>query len=171
MWNDSGGFVRGGVSAFFARPDWQLQAKVPPREDGKTGRAIPDVSANASPDGYRVYIHGQQRQVGGTTASGSLWAGLIALINQGVGRNVGYINPLLYSKLGPEGILRDITEGTNDIGTASKGLARPWVGCMYGLGQPERPETLRGVPIALYLGGRETSKSLKERGPEISGKS
>jgi kumamolisin len=114
-WNDrAGGATGGGVSVLFLRPDWQSAVNVPARTDGKTGRGIPDVSANAAPaSGYLVYIDGQVTQVGGTSASGPLWAGLIALINQGVGHNIGYINPLLYKKLGPNGVLRDITEGDN----------------------------------------------------------
>ena len=103
-------------------------------------------------------------QVGGTSACGPLWAGLIALINQGVGRNVGYINPLLYSKLGPEGIFPTSPKGRM-ASTASKGLRPALGGMQYGLGQPERPETSRGDPIALIRkSGRVLSnKSWAER--------
>src|SRR5262249_53542607 len=114
VWNDGVNATGGGVSNIFPLPTWQLAVHVPTRRDGHTGRGIPDVAANASPtSGYRIYLYGQTTVVGGTAAATPLWAGLIALINQGVGRNIGYINPVLYSKIGPAGVLRSITEGNN----------------------------------------------------------
>ena len=75
-------------------------------------------------------------QVGGTSASGPLWAGLITLINQGLGRKVGYINPLLYNKLGPDGVLRDIIEGDNGADGVKGYTAGPgWDACT-GWGSP-----------------------------------
>ncbi len=138
VWNDRpGGATGGGSSAVFPRPDWQSGVKVPARKDGKTGRGIPDIAANAAPEsGYLVYIHGQPTQVGGTSASGPLWAGLITLINQGLGRKVGYINPLLYNKLGPDGVLRDIIEGDNGADGVKGYTAGPgWDACT-GWGSP-----------------------------------
>ena len=141
-WNDrSGGATGGGFSALFPSPDWQSGVNIPARKDRKTGRGIPDVAANASPESaYLVVIHGsifrQTTQVGGTSAGGPLWAGLIALINQGVGRNVGYINPLLYKKLGPDGVLRDITAGDNGTDGVKGFAAGPgWDACT-GWGSP-----------------------------------
>ena len=46
----------------------------------------------------KINVDGKEMVMGGTTIVVPIWAGLIALINQGIGRNVGYINPLLYNK-------------------------------------------------------------------------
>jgi kumamolisin len=53
--------------------------------------------------------------VGGTSASAPLWASLIARINSSLGARAGNFNALLYSKLGPNGVLRDVTSGNNDV--------------------------------------------------------
>jgi kumamolisin len=138
VWNDqAGGATGGGVSDVFPQPDWQVRANVPVRKDGGTGRGIPDVAANAAPaSGYKVYFHGQATVVGGTSATGPLWAGLIALINQGAGRHVGYINPFLYSKIGPAGVLRSITEGNNSIHGVEGCSAGPGWNACTGWGSP-----------------------------------
>jgi kumamolisin len=112
-WNyGSRGAAKAGSSAVFPRPDWQSRVNVPVRKGRNPGRGIPDVAANAAPEsGYLIIFQGQAQQIGGTATSSPLWAGLIALVNQGAARKIGYINPLLYNKLGPDGVLRDITEG------------------------------------------------------------
>jgi len=50
--------------------------------------------------------------IGGTSAVAPLWAGLLARINQSIGKPAGYLNPLIYS-LAAEKTFRDITSGTN----------------------------------------------------------
>jgi kumamolisin len=37
------------------------------------------------------------------------------LLNQSLGRNVGYINPALYQGIGPAGVLRAVSEGNNGL--------------------------------------------------------
>src|SRR5581483_3950632 len=65
--------------------------------------------------GYTILVDGQTLNgVGGTSAVSPLWAALIARINQQLGKPVGFLNPILYSQLGPAGVLRDITTGNND---------------------------------------------------------
>ncbi len=83
--------------------------------------------------------------IGGTSTTGPLWAGLIALINQGAGRNVGYLNPILYDKLGPEGVFRDIIEGNNGIGKIEGFSASPgWDACT-GWGSPNGRKLLAAI--------------------------
>jgi len=80
------------------------------------GRGVPDVAGNADPStGYQVLADGQQGVVGGTSAVAPLWAGLIARINQQLGKPAGFINPLLYAQEPGAGALNDITSGNNDI--------------------------------------------------------
>src|SRR5262249_43426061 len=64
--------------------------------------------------GYTILVDGQVTPgVGGTSAVAPLWAGLIARVNQQLGKPVGFINPLLY-KTKVAAALRDVTVGTND---------------------------------------------------------
>ena len=94
------------------------------------GRGVPDVSGDASPEtGYTILVDGTQEVVGGTSAVAPLWAGLIALLNQQLGKNVGFLNPQIYT-LG-EGPFYDITSGNNGDYSAGTG----WDACT-GLGSP-----------------------------------
>lgn len=123
-WNDGAtpGSTGGGVSDLFPLPAWQNKVSVPVRKDGERGRGIPDVSINASPrSGYTVIIGGKPQVIGGTAAATPFFAGLVVLLNQALGKRVGYLNPLLYSELGPEKVFRDITEGNNGGYSAGPG--------------------------------------------------
>jgi kumamolisin len=154
VWNDHkrGGSTGGGVSEIFERPDWQAAVRVPTRSDGNLGRGIPDVAAVASPSsGVMVRFSGLEIVIGGTTVSAAVWVGLIALINQGLGRNLGYFNPLLYRAIGPEGILQSITKGNNSVGRVRGYSARPGWNPVAGWGSPNGSklfEWLRSHPQA-----------------------
>jgi kumamolisin len=134
-WNElsSGeGATGGGVSEVFALPSYQQSASVPKAPNGFAGRGVPDVAGDADPEsGYNVLVDGQQTVIGGTSAVAPLWAGLLARINQSLGKNVGYLNPLLYTK-NVEATLHDITAGSNGTYSAGPG----WDACT-GLGTPD----------------------------------
>lgn len=133
-WNDlsaNEGATGGGVSEFFALPSYQQSTKVPKAPNGFVGRGVPDVAGDADPEtGYNVVVDGQQTVIGGTSAVAPLWAGLLALINQSLGTNVGFVNPLLYSAKA-EPTFHDITAGNNGDYSAGPG----WDACT-GLGSP-----------------------------------
>ena len=137
VWNDgaSGGATGGGVSDTFPLPSYQSKAKVPPSANkGKfKGRGVPDIAGDADPaTGYDVQSDGTNFTVGGTSAVAPLWAGLIALCNQGVGKPVGYLNPNLYQTVATaKGTFRDITSGNNGHFKAGAG----WDPCT-GWGSP-----------------------------------
>ncbi|MEV5011929.1 S53 family peptidase [Streptomyces sp. NPDC055692] len=130
-WNDTFSFPNvsgtgatgGGVSDFFALPDYQRSANVPAsvRPGGKLGRGVPDIAANASPNsGYDIWVNGSTVSHGGngTSAVAPLYAGLIAVCNATLGQNVGFLNPLLYA-LNGTGVIRDIADGgTNALNGA-----------------------------------------------------
>ena len=149
VWNDQasgGGASGGGVSAIFPLPSWQANAGVP-ASPGTGGRGVPDVAGDASPQtGYQILVDGEQEVVGGTSAVAPLWAGLIAVLNQQLGTNVGFLNPKLYP-LG-EAPFFDITSGSN--GTFSAGTG--WDPCT-GLGSPN------GVSLLTALQAGTTSTS------------
>lgn len=145
VWNDlaaGNGATGGGVSAVFARPTWQsgvhadpLPGVTPPA----SGRGVPDVSSLADPQTPYVVMgpNGSLQQVGGTSAAAPLWASLASRLNQALGARVGYLNPLLYSRLHPS--LRDITAGNNGGYEATAG----WDACT-GWGSPGASALLAG---------------------------
>jgi kumamolisin len=127
VWNDgtNGGATGGGVSSLFALPTWQAKANVPSAKM----RGVPDVAGNADPDtGWLVVVDGQRAVIGGTSAVAPMWAALAACLSQAIGKNVGFLNPVLYSLAG---WARDITAGNN--GTY---MARPGYDCCTGEGVP-----------------------------------
>src|ERR1700734_2791538 len=76
------------------------------------GRGVPDVSGDADPEtGYNVLVDGESMVIGGTRAVAPLWSGLIALLNQKLGKPVGFLQPVLYGL--PETDFRDIITGSN----------------------------------------------------------
>lgn len=143
VWNNgkAGGATGGGISDLFPLPNWQFNASVRPSANlgFHIGRGVPDVAANSDPrTGYVLIYHGEPVVFGGTSFAAPLWAGLIAQINQGSKRPVGYLNPLLYTKLANSKALNDITSGDNGDYQATPG----WDACT-GLGTPNGLELLR----------------------------
>lgn len=164
-WNeDFKGLARasgGGMSGLFERPDFQAGIPTPPPTpgiwtgpdagDGFVGRWIPDVSANADyRSGYRIILGGEPFVAHETSASAPLWAGLIALLAEGLGGSVGWLPELLYR---PElsGCFNDIVEGDNRCtgSTARAFEAGPgWDACT-GLGSPRGRELLDALRLVM----------------------
>lgn len=152
----------GGISDVFPLPDWQTGTRIPPSVNpgGRVGRGVPDLAANADPNtGYFVRSSGQDGVAGGTSAAAPLWSALLARINQGLGAKVGYFNPLLYSKIGPARVCRDVVTGNNDpnghIGGYPAGSG--WDACT-GWGSPNGAALLTalgsGAPTKRPRGGK-----------------
>jgi kumamolisin len=143
VWNDlsaNEGATGGGVSETFALPAFQQSIDVPKAPNGFVGRGVPDVAGNADPEtGYNVLVDGQQAVIGGTSAVAPLWAGLLARINESLGSNVGYINPLLYSAQ-TSATFNEITSGDNGVYSAGPG----WDACT-GLGSPNGAALLKAL--------------------------
>ncbi len=137
VWNDgSDSATGGGFSTNFPVPDYQSELP------GKlSGRGVPDIAGDADPNtGYMVRVDGQQMVIGGTSAVAPLWAGLIALLNQQLGKPVGYFNPLLYGSLQNKGVTNDIVSGNNGAQQAGKG----WDACT-GWGTPDGNKLLAAL--------------------------
>jgi kumamolisin len=135
-WDDlpDGGATGGGVSDVFPLPSWQTGASVAPSTNPgrRIGRGVPDVSGDADPQtGYSIRVDGKQATIGGTSAVAPLWTGLITLVNQGIGKPAGYINPLLYGRASASAF-RDVVSGTNGAYDAGPG----WDACT-GWGSPD----------------------------------
>jgi subtilase family serine protease len=122
-WQAGGG---GGVSRVFAEPSYQ-QGVVPASvfaAQGRTGRAVPDIAADADantgylvgetqtfPDGSVKY---SEYRLGGTSLSSPLMAGIMALANQAAGHPLGFANPILYSLAGTAAF-NDVTSPTSTV--------------------------------------------------------
>jgi kumamolisin len=136
VWNDgtNGGATGGGVSSHFSRPAYQALVNVPHPTGtvNHTGRGVPDVAGVADPNtGYTILFDGTEGVIGGTSAVAPLWAALIALCNEQLGRNIGWFHRTLYGILAPGKALNDITSGTNGAYKAAVG----WDACT-GIGTP-----------------------------------
>jgi kumamolisin len=164
VWNEADGWATGGgVSRQFGVPDYQQGITIPANLDGsgQAGRGVPDVAGNAAGgSGYIVRVDGQWTSVGGTSAVAPLYAGLVALLDQGLGRPVGLLLTDLYAAGGDAGIFGDIEGGDNgtpetqDFGPATPGYPATagWDACT-GLG------SLRGSALLARLreGAAQTS--------------
>ncbi|HWF52052.1 MAG TPA: S53 family peptidase [Solirubrobacteraceae bacterium] len=141
VWNGGagGGAGGGGVSIEFPVPSYQAAARVPNNVDtGKTGRGVPDVSGDADPaTGYTIRVDGAEQTIGGTSAVAPLWAGLTALINQGLGKPAGFLQPQLYAAT-TQSAFRDITQGNNGSYQAGPGYD-----ACTGLGSPNGAALLK----------------------------
>jgi kumamolisin len=136
VWNDgtNGGATGGGVSSHFSKPKYQASINVPKPTGtiNPTGRGVPDVAGVADPvTGYNILVDGQEGVVGGTSAVAPLWAGLVALCNQELGKNLGWFHPTIYGTFAQHKILHDITSGSNGAYKAGIG----WDPCT-GMGTP-----------------------------------
>ncbi|HJU13254.1 MAG TPA: S53 family peptidase [Candidatus Nitrosotalea sp.] len=147
VWNDLpfGGATGGGISDVFDLPQWQAGANVPPSKNpgGRIGRGVPDVAGDADPvTGYDVLVDGKNAVIGGTSAVAPLYAGLVATMNQGLGHSVGYLNPLLYTKIS-NSVFADITSGNNGAYEAGAG----WDPCT-GLGRADGTKLFNALKAA-----------------------
>ncbi len=114
-WTGSGG----GISQKFIKPSYQSALSY-------AMRAVPDMSTDANPStGALVYVNGAAQQIGGTSLSAPMSAGLAALVNSSrlaVGKpTLGQLNSRIYPLLGTANF-RDIKIGSNGGYSASAGF-------------------------------------------------
>ncbi len=143
VWNGlpDGGATGGGVSDVFPLPTWQTGFNVPAPTVPAGGRGVPDVAGDADPEtGYNILVDGESAVVGGTSAVAPLWAGLIARINQKMGKPVGFLNPIIYAQTVEASGFHDITQGNNGAFSAATG----WDACT-GLGSPDGARLLSAL--------------------------
>jgi kumamolisin len=111
-WNEGNGIASGGgVSEIIPRPTYQNRKGVPTSpEKGFKGRGVPDVLGIAV--NHLTIQNGKRKRSKGTSFVAPLWAGLIILLNQALGKPVGFVNPILYDN---RHAFKIITCGHNDI--------------------------------------------------------
>lgn len=158
VWNDGpqGGAGGGGFSNQFTLPAWQASANIKPPSGG--GRGVPDVSGDADPEtGYSVLVDGESLVIGGTSAVAPLWSSLVALLNQKLGRPLGFLQPALYGLPQTSDAFHDITSGSNGAFAAGPG----W-DAATGLGSPSGENLLQALSGAgSTTSGRKDKKELK----------
>jgi kumamolisin len=151
--SNSFGSVGGGISDVFTPPPaWQAHISLPPSVNGgSAGRGVPDVTGNGDPSsGYSVRVDNGVGVIGGTSAVAPLWAGLIARINQILGRRVGFVNAVLYAN---PAAFNDVTVGNNRVssegGNENLGYdaGQGWDACS-GLGSPKGEAILAALRAA-----------------------
>jgi kumamolisin len=158
VWNDGakGGAGGGGFSNQFPLPAWQASAKVTPPSGG--GRGVPDVSGDADPEtGYNVLVDGKSLVIGGTSAVAPLWSGLIALLNQKLGKPLGFLQPVLYGLPATAGAFHDIVSGSNGAFSAGPG----W-DAASGLGSPSGEKLLQALSKAVTTTTKKHPASTKD---------
>lgn len=118
----------GGVSRIFAEPAYQVGV-VPAsvfEAQGRTGRAVPDISAFADPNtGYMIgqtqtfpdgTVKYSEFRIGGTSLSCPIMAGVMALADQAKGSPHGFANPAIYGLAGSNA-LNDIVDPPSTVAT------------------------------------------------------
>jgi len=86
--------------------------------------------------------------VGGTSAVAPLWAALIALMNQKLGKPVGFLHPKIYALAPAANAFHDITSGNNDdSGLGQYSAKSGWDACT-GLGSPNGTALLSALTAA-----------------------
>ncbi|TMI27136.1 serine protease [Candidatus Bathyarchaeota archaeon] len=116
----------GGVSRIFSEPSYQVGVVLKSvfTAQGRTGRAVPDISAVGDPNtGYLIgetqtfpngTIAYSEYRIGGTSLSSPLIAGIMALADQAAGHPHGFANPLFYSLAG-SAAFTDITHPSSTV--------------------------------------------------------
>jgi subtilase family serine protease len=133
VWNDGGNSVPsaggGGLSIDFSRPTYQNRWKSV--VGGRRG--VPDIAMSAScahsVEVYSSFAGPGWSPICGTSEATPLFAGLIALTDQMVGKPIGQINAFLYAMAAAKdpGIV-DITRGNNTVTFQQGGTSHTVVG-------------------------------------------
>lgn len=144
VWNDASGATGGGVSTCFSEPAYQASAGIHVTTSSgsstPTGRAVPDVSYDASPyTGFWVWVGGTWNQVGGTSDAAPQWAAIFADA-QSAGASVdgANVHSAIYSL--PSSDIHDITSGNNGYYYASAGYD-----ACTGIGTPIEGSVISGL--------------------------
>jgi kumamolisin len=152
VWNDGEiAATGGGVSTYFSSPSYQEKAGISPKsvnKDAGTGRGVPDVAGNASHEtGYIIKVNEHPLiNMAGTSSVAPLWAALIALLNQKLDKQLGFINPYLYQISESEGAFNDITRGNNQNIKSTPGYSAGsgWDACT-GFGSPNGEKLFEAI--------------------------
>jgi PKD repeat protein len=117
VWNDlsiGNGATGGSPSTFEPKPSWQNGFA------SGTHRGVADVAFDGSPSsGAKIVVNGSTEQVGGTSLSAPIFAGLWARVLAVKGQSFGFAPPLIYALDASN--FHDVTSGNNDGESAAAG--------------------------------------------------
>ncbi len=109
VWSGSGG----SQSLYEPKPSWQTLWSGP-------RRGVADIAFDADPNsGSLVIVNGATQQIGGTSLSAPIFAGMWARVIAVKGTGVGFAGPLIYQL--PASDFHDVTVGNNGGSTAAVG--------------------------------------------------
>ena len=143
-WNSPNHATSGGFSSRFAHPSYQDSVR-----DIGAYRGVPDVAADASASsGMALVFELPSGPVmgfsGGTSAGAPFWAAIVALADQYAGRDLGSVNPAIYSiaqSASYHAAFHDVVKGDNTMVVAGKTFAgypaRPGWSPVTGWGTPD----------------------------------
>jgi subtilase family serine protease len=140
------GAAGGGASTLWTEPGYQRGVvpsalTIPPGDKSEASRSVPDISADADP--FTGFAEGQltfstsdpasppvysESDIGGTSLSTPLIAGLVADAQQGQRAPFGFINPVLYKLTGTSAI-RDVLPVTSKTPAQYRGSYCPAATC------------------------------------------
>ena len=151
VWNESAlseGASGGGESTVFAVPSYQTGCQAVTGQ-ALTMRGVPDVAGNADPEtGYLTRADGANGLTGGTSAVAPLWAAFSAILNQNLGKPIGFFPPFAYTAKSLRPLFRDITSGNNSYnGVTGYDAHAGWDACT-GLGSPDGAQWLDALKTA-----------------------
>ena len=110
VWSGTGG----SPSTFEPKPSWQNNVV------SGTKRGVPDIAFDADPSsGALVIVNGSTVQIGGTSLSAPIFAGVWARMLAIKGSGLGFAAPLIYQL--PASAFHDVTSGNNGGETAAAG--------------------------------------------------
>jgi hypothetical protein len=159
LWDVNGRYGSGaGLSRIFRRPAYQDGVAA---RTHSAMRSVPDLVMDARD---------------GTSESAPLLAGVLALATQLNGGDVGPINPVLYTRLGPQGTragIVDVVSGSNSAtlpdGTVVQGYAaRPGFDVASGWGTIDAARFVPSLVAATRADGEE-SAARRQAASELSG--
>ena len=172
-WSDGGG----GYSQVEAEPTYQAKVQT------SGARTTPDVSLNANPNtGYAVYTttpsngKGSWQVVGGTSASTQIWAGIVAIADQGrvlaggtTLNGATQLLPTLYSLSSNN--FHDISSGSNGYAATkgydlATGLGSPVLNVLI----PSRVSSTTTVPVGTTTARRHHDNRRRLRWPPSWGR-
>ena len=148
----AGGSTGGGISSSVALPSWQIGLTSTTTTGGNstgigsaTGlprRGVPDWSAPADPaTGFQFYYGGSSSgigtlsQIGGTSASAPLLAGLWCRLNVLLGSRIPFNMTTFYTNYST--LFNDVTTGNNRNGYTTGYVTTPGWDAVTGLGSPK----------------------------------
>ena len=148
VWNESAlseGSTGGGASTVFPVPSYQTGCQAEPGK-ALTTRGVPDVAGNADPEtGYVTRADGANGMTGGTSAVAPLWAAFSAILNQNLGKPIGFFTPFAYTAKSLRPLFHDITSGDNSYnGVTGFSAHAGWDACT-GLGSPDGAQWLTAL--------------------------